>query len=257
MVLKIMDPLDYFRQRLAEYPFIPHHFDCEDKNLRAFASNEDFGDWFAQPPGAVGNPYRDEGFYVRDLAQISLEYHPRRIVEIGTSIGIGTLLLRILNPTASILSIDNRSHVPSGDGKEYPVGLLANSHYEQLIYNSTMFHHTNTEFCFIDGDHSFDSVESDSEIAWESRSKDNWVIAWHDYNDRHPGVMRAVDAFVERHKLTLIHPADSSTVWTGSKTPPRHIIEHARSLEPESAAALKRHSNQCEPKPSSSTSETK
>lgn len=219
-----MDPLEYFKACVDAYPhFKGSLFDCEDKNLKAFESKESFKEWFGQPPGPVGNPYRDEGFYVRDLADISQKYQPKKIVEIGTSIGMGTLILRILNPDAEIITIDNRNWIPTGDGTERPVGFLAelsNARHIQMLADSSDIIWNDVEFYFIDGDHSYENVFNDSENAWtgiwKNKMLSKWAIAWHDYNDRHPGVTRAVDEFIDCNGLTLVKKPDSCTVWTGS-----------------------------------------
>lgn len=215
------DPLEYFQACLEAYPhFKGFQFECEDKNLKAFESKEAFGKWYGQPPGQVGEPYRDEGFYVRDLAQVSMDIQPSRIVEIGTSLGIGTLLLRILNPKAHITSVDNRNWVPAGDGKEYPVGVLAinnGSKHTQEFGDSEHYRFEDVEMFFIDGDHSYDAVVDDSENAWHGKSPSKWAIVWHDYNDRHPGAVQAVNEFCAKHKLILTRKPDSSTVWCTSK----------------------------------------
>jgi predicted O-methyltransferase YrrM len=45
---------------------------------------------------------------------------------------------------------------------------------------------------FIDADHRYASVRGDFE-SWISHVTPGGVVAWHDYNDTHPGVVQAVD----------------------------------------------------------------
>lgn len=216
------DPLEYFKSRVDYYPyFAGHQFECEDRNLLAFTSRDAFRNWYGQPPGAVGEPYRDEGFYTRELARAS-QRKPKKIVEIGTSLGIGTLLLTILNPDAQIVTIDNRATIPAGDGAEYPAGYLASingSQHVQIIGDSKDQTFSDVGLCFIDGDHSYEGVLEDSENAWSWKT-DKWAIVWHDYNVRHPGVLLAVDKFCSEHELSLHAPSDSSTVWAQSEDAP-------------------------------------
>lgn len=213
------DPLDYFKTRVGYHlGFIGLNFACEDKNLRAFATRDTFRDWYGQPPGLPGESYRDEGFYTRELARLS-QLKPKKIVEIGTSLGIGTLLLSILNPGAQLVTIDHRTRIPAGDGKEYVVGSLASwngADFIQIVADSKDQIQSGVELCFIDGGHDYDTVLSDSHNAWVWRA-DKWAIAWHDYNDRHPGVMRAVGEFCSKHNLWLQQLPDSSTVWAQSE----------------------------------------
>lgn len=224
MELLQVTPLFHFRSCVDYYDkFEGIRFICEDKNLKAFESKEAFREWFSQPPGPVGNPYRDEGFYVRDLAEISQKYQPNKIVEIGTAIGMGTLILRILNPGAEIITIDNRNWIPTGDGTERPVGFLAElskAGHTQVLADSSDVICSDVEFYFIDGDHSYEGVAKDSENAWtgiwKNKLLSKWAIAWHDYNDRHPGCVNAVNEFIAHHGLALVRKPDSCTVWTGS-----------------------------------------
>ncbi len=209
-------PIEYFKRCCDEYKgFVGREFTCEDLNLVAFHSLDTFRNWYGQEPGPVGGSYRDEGFYTRELARASMEARPQRILEIGTSIGIGTLLLRILNPEASIISIDNREMIPAGDGNEYPAGFLAltnGSHHTQIIGDSKAQKFGNVDLIFIDGDHSEEGVWQDSlnALTWASP---NSAIIWHDFNDRHPGVIRSVNQFCCEKGLLLNSPDDSSTAW--------------------------------------------
>lgn len=211
----MVDPLDYFRECVDNFAtFRPLAFDCEDMNLRAFCSKEVYRKWFGQPPAPRGTPYRDNGFYTRELAEASLRIKPRRIVEIGTDVGRGTLMLAILNPGAVITSVDNRMHVPTGDGKEYEVGFIARHNgvaYEQIIGDSAKHWFSGVDMFFIDGNHSFDAVTEDSENAIAGANP-RGIIVWHDYSDECPGCRSAIGEFCLRHNLELRVLPDSSTV---------------------------------------------
>lgn len=215
-------PLDFFRAQVDAYAgFVGNDFECEDKNLRAFASRDAFRDWYGQPPGQVGEPYRDEGFYTRELARVS-QRKPKKIVEIGTANGIGTLLLRILNPAAELITIDNQTQIAAADAQEHSVGFLAASNgadYRQIIGESGEQEFREVGLCFIDGDHSYEAVKEDSKSAWFWRA-DKWAIVWHDHNDRHPGVMLAVGEFCAEYGQFLHKLPDSSTVWVQSEERP-------------------------------------
>ena len=207
----------YFIAHALKAPFTPYHFDGEDKNLRAFASQSAFIDWYGQPPGPPGGPYRDERFYVRELTMISCEIQPRTVVEFGTSLGIGTYLLSLLNPQALIVTVDNRRMQYMPGDIAVPTGVLAKHQKIPVQYelaDSTSFQFSGVDLCFIDADHSYEMVLLDSERAWANRSRDHaWAIAWHDYHPETHGVMRAVNEFCSEHGLSLITHSDSATVW--------------------------------------------
>lgn len=207
---------DYFRQCLDAFEFHPWQFDGEDMNLRAFRSKQAFADWFAQEPGPRGSPYRDEGFYVRELTNLSCKIKPLRIVEFGTSLGLGTLILRILNPIANMYTVDNRLTQFLPGNVEVETGFLAKREDVRPIFvtaDSWTFAKRFVCLCFIDADHSYESVKKDSFCAWENRRVTSGAIAWHDYNERHPGVMQAVDEFCREKMVSLNKLDDSCTVW--------------------------------------------
>ena len=75
--------LAYFTESINAMGFNPFKgYQGEDKNLLAWRSKEEFISWYGQPPGS--EPYRDDGFYVRELTWLSLWCHPKRVLEIGT-----------------------------------------------------------------------------------------------------------------------------------------------------------------------------
>src|SRR5207249_4622394 len=78
-----------------------------------------------QPPGIERQPYRDRAFYARELAMLSRTVRPRVVVEFGTDQGIGTCLLRWLNSSARLVTVDVNvlTFIP-GD-RRVPIGHLA------------------------------------------------------------------------------------------------------------------------------------
>lgn len=216
-----LDPdLSYLRQCLEEADFIPFPWEGEDRNLRAFGSKSELIRWYCQPPGIDGQPYRDRGFYCRELAMVSRRLKPEKIVEFGTSLGIGTCLLRWLNPSAELITVDiNRNTYMPGDNL-VPTGILARLQgfgCNFVTGDSRLYISEEVELCFIDADHSYESVIADSMRAFHNLTReDPWAIVWHDHNSRHPGVMRAVREFCSSLGLTLRMRGDSDTVWVES-----------------------------------------
>ncbi len=210
--------LDYLRARLQAAEFTPFKWDGEDRNLAAFRSKEELVAWYCQPPGEVGQPYRDRGFYCRELAMLSRVIKPRSVVEFGTSLGIGTCLLRWLNPEALLITVDiNRETFLPGDVR-VPMGHIAKHQGFRCGFiegcNACVYAQRCVDLCFIDADHNYAAVLKDSQRAWDNRASDHrWAIAWHDHNDRHPGVMRAVAEFCKSKSLLLQSRDDSDTVW--------------------------------------------
>ena len=218
----MIDDLDYFRNCMEQAEIIPYEWDGEDRNIGAFRSKEELISWYGQPPGVVNQPYRDRAFYTRELAMLSQLIRPATIVEFGTSLGIGTCLLHWLNPDARLITVDIADETFLPGDRRVPIGYLAkhqNIPCEYVQKPSFEYQIYDVDLCFIDADHTYESVLKDSERAWLNRSMARpWAIAWHDYNDRHPGVMAAVQEFCTaknaiRHGGRLHTKSDSDTVW--------------------------------------------
>ncbi len=213
--MSIHEDMEFLRARLLEVNLLPYTWDGEDKNIGAFRSKAELVTWYSQSPGVLAEPYRDRGFYCRELAMVSRILKPRSIVEFGTSTGIGTCLLQWLNPMARLVTVDVNveTFLPSGPAE---MGVLAKfqripAHY--ITMKSWEYWDVDVEFCFIDAEHTYEAVLKDSERAWHNRRVDKWCIAWHDYNDRHPGVVHAVLEFCMKKKVDLQLREDSDTVW--------------------------------------------
>ena len=212
-----MTDLDYLRDCLQEATFTPYEWNEEDRNVGAFRSKEELIAWYCQPPGVVNQPYRDRAFYTRELARLSRMIRPWTIVEFGTSLGIGTCLLHWCNPKARLVTVDIATETFLPGDRRVPMGHLAKHQgipCEYVTMPSWEYQQAGVDLCFIDADHTYEPVSKDSEQAWKNRSTDHsWAIVWHDYNDRHLGVVAAVDEFCTRKSVSLRSREDSDTVW--------------------------------------------
>ena len=214
----MIGPLNYLRKCLEVCQFRPYQWDGEDRNIGAFRSREELAAWYCQPPAPDGTPYRDRGFYTRELAAISLAVRPRVVVEFGTSLGIGTCLLGWLNPDAALTTVDNRQDTFMPGNRVVPIGHMAQMQGLTCDYvcgDSWDYTDEGVDLCFVDADHSYAAVVADSTRAWWNRSDDGhpWAILWHDHNERHPGVVRAVAEFCGKVGVELQSMPDSDTVW--------------------------------------------
>lgn len=57
-------------------------------------------------------------------------------------------------------------------------------------------------FIYIDADHKYENVRDDIEAWWPLLVRGG-IFAGHDYDDEHPGVMRAVQEFAQAHDLVV------------------------------------------------------
>lgn len=210
--------LKYLHDRLSQISFTPYPWVGEDRNLGAFRSKEELIEWYCQPPGIENQPYRDRAFYCRELAMLSRIVQPNNIVEFGTSLGIGTCLLRWLNPLADLTTVDITEQTFMPGDLRVETGYLAKLQRFQCRYvqgdSWKYISERGVDLCFIDADHSYEPVLKDSYRAWNNRNPfGQWAIVWHDYNSRHPGVIQAVTEFCNDNKLSLQSRLDSDTVW--------------------------------------------
>ncbi len=132
------------------------------------------------------------------LTKLSMKYQPKVIAEMGTGWGIRTALLARLNPNSVVHTIEISSEM----GGNEP-GLFAKS-LKNVVFvrgNSNDWVLKDVELCFIDADHSEQSVLLDSRRAFANRKEDNWCIVWDDYPL--PEVCKSVDLFVKEVGYTL------------------------------------------------------
>lgn len=80
-------------------------------------------------------------------------------------------------------------------------------------------------FVYLDGDHSEAAVAEDLATWWPVLA-DGGVLAGHDYDDDHPGVVSAVGAFAREHGLTvrLTHETTCPPSWYSYKGEPATLI---------------------------------
>lgn len=64
-----------------------------------------------------------------------------------------------------------------------------------------------TDFVYLDGDHSYEGVDADIRNWWP-RVSDGGILAGHDFDETHPGVMQAVREFAERESVTVFLTAE-------------------------------------------------
>lgn len=205
----------YFTSCIQEAPFIPFaDFEGEDKNILSFQSPEKYINWWGQPPGNA--PYRDDGFYTRELTWLSEWCKPSIVVEIGTDKGMGTFLLDRLNPHAEIYTVDIADHAYMPGDQQVEIGFFSKLNQCQVYYVKDK-PEVKANLIFIDGDHSGASVWEDSIWAWNHVDKTRrWAIIWHDArhgSEEFVGLLSAIHMFSDMAIKRIYKFADSSTVW--------------------------------------------
>jgi hypothetical protein len=128
----------------------------------------------------------------------------KTILEIGTSLGYTTMHLA-MNTNAIIETVDI---------EQKPV-VFDENHPRicRVIGNSANLAIDQTDFVFIDGDHSYEGVSKDTAIAFKCEPK---VIAWHDYSEpTTPGVTQFLDDISE--EFTIYHVEDTKLAFWFSR----------------------------------------
>ncbi|CAE7301670.1 unnamed protein product [Symbiodinium natans] len=77
---------------------------------------------------------------------------------------------------------------------------------------STRVEDGSMDLVFVDGDHSYEGAASDI-FNWEKKLRPGGILAGHDFNGIFPGVVRAIEEFVQLRQLTL-HLATDYMWWT-------------------------------------------
>lgn len=209
-----------FYEKVSEKSFVGMDFQGEDKNLGACNSLEEYLRWYCYHPSKP-EPYRDYGFYPRELTFLLNVMNPNVAVELGTDKGLGTFMIsRLCNPDY-FWTVDNREKVPIPGDIWVETGYFAKMNtvsVEYILDNSWELDvcGKKVDFCFIDADHSEEAVYKDSWWAWENRNETKFLIAWHDYHVGHKdfeGLIRSVNKFSEEVDWPLYRLKDSSLAW--------------------------------------------
>ena len=204
-----------FVSKIKNQSFIPFiDYKGEDKNLLSWRSQDDYIIWWAQSPGS--EPYRDNGFYTRELTWLSQWCDPRIVVEIGTDKGMGTILLDRLNYPAETYTVDIAEHAYMPPDRQVEIGFFSKLN-ECQVYYLKVKPEVKANLIFIDGDHSESAVWEDSLWAWNHIDKSKrWAVIWHDArqgNEEFGGLLRAIHRFSDMTRKRIYKFADSSTVF--------------------------------------------
>lgn len=96
------------------------------------------------------------GKYAYLLFRLVKYYQPKQILELGTSLGIGTLMMHQGNPKATIDSIEGCPETHNYVMTHHPLRSLDKINFEQALFTDYIDNlpvHKVYDFIFIDGDH--------------------------------------------------------------------------------------------------------
>ncbi|MCL5875769.1 MAG: class I SAM-dependent methyltransferase [Candidatus Dependentiae bacterium] len=135
------------------------------------------------------------------------KYNPKKIFEIGTCEGYGTLIMANACRTSSIISIDLPPNTPPYYLDKNIIGSKCYLPYLQVFGDSLTYNyeqHFPIDAWFIDGAHDYDHVKYETEQAAKS---DAQLIIYHDTDV--PEVLQAVIDSLEGSEYTIYRVTDT------------------------------------------------
>jgi len=146
------------------------------------------------------------------------------VCEIGSYKGLNVLNMLHVLPIQMLYVVDPYTVYDDGSGsaketqeqmniifndiktkvKKYPVTFIR-KYSNEAIDDIPM-----VDFCYIDGDHTYEWVKKDIENYWP-KIKEGGVLGGHDFTSRRIGLIRAVLEFVEKEEVSLL--AEGSDWW--------------------------------------------
>jgi|18_taG_2_1085343.scaffolds.fasta_scaffold35413_2 predicted O-methyltransferase YrrM len=134
------------------------------------------------------------------------------IVEIGVAFGGTSLLLAAASPKSKVYGIDRKIRLQFDDVKLEMKNLNINNYTliedDSTTLNIKDYIGDNIDFLFIDGNHSFEGCNNDIKHWW-SYVRMNGLVAFHDFNTGHPGVIQNVHNLLSENKGKLYTQSDS------------------------------------------------
>jgi len=167
-------------------------------------------------PSNKPSPVILDKFGRNDLAMLMARAALLKGVEVGVADGRHATMLCETIPGLQLTGVDpwiRYKENPRGGGQEQQSGNLEKAKARLAVYQSTRLIQAKSmdavrefapgtfDFCYIDGNHSFDFVMPDI-IEWAQRVRLDGVIAGHDYYPfKWAGVIEAVNAYTCAHKV--------------------------------------------------------
>ena len=108
--------------------------------------------------------------------------------------------LYLIDPFIPYNEVANAAHMEAVERHAHD--LVRDNRVKWIKEKSLAVKLENLDFCYIDGDHSYESVKADIP-HWYANVRSGGVLGGHDFHDKNPGVIRAVTEFVEANHLPL------------------------------------------------------
>lgn len=135
------------------------------------------------------------------------QYKPKKLFEIGTCEGYGTLIMANASPKTSIISLDLPPHTAPFFLTPADIGRKCNQPFKQVFGNSLTYNyaqHFPIDAWFIDGAHDYDHVKHETLQAVAGNAK---LIVYHDTDI--PEVLQAIVDVLENSDYKIYRITDT------------------------------------------------
>ena len=163
------------------------------------------------------NPYRWPSVKEDHIALLTLidRYNVKTIFEFGTWEGYTTQLLAEQPAIEKVFTLDihkdifpavNYDHPSHGKTLKENYGKFIKSKKVEQIFHDSLTYKPDkkVDMVFIDGNHDFQHVRNDTQLALKMNPK---IIAWHDYDSPgNPGVKVFIDLLISEGKKIKVFP---------------------------------------------------
>lgn len=135
------------------------------------------------------------------------KYQPKKLFEVGTCQGYGTLIMANACPTCAIISLDLPPHTPPFHLKPSDIGRMCKGRYQQVFGESLTYNykqHFPIDAWFLDGAHDYIHVKHETEQALQSEAI---LIVYHDTDI--PEVLQAIVDVLQDTKYKIYRITDT------------------------------------------------
>ena len=174
---------------------------------------------------ALARKSSSKGKYGRLLQRTANFLQPRKILELGTSLGVGTLYLSAGSPDSKIITVEGCTTIHNLARKSFAASNAANieainSGFDEVL-DKLVSENQDIDLVYIDGNHTYKSTIYYYEL-FSSRLESGAVLLFDDINWS-KGMSKAWREIVKNEKSTVsIETARMGIVFLNPKLTPKH-----------------------------------
>jgi len=152
---------------------------------------------------------REAGFETDFLVLHCLikKYQPKKLFEVGTCHGYGTLIMKNACPSSTIISLDLPPYTPPFNIKPADIGKMCRGKYQQVLGESLSYNyaqHFPIDAWFIDGAHDYKHIKHETKQAVQSEAT---LIVYRDTDI--PEVLQAIVDVLQETEYKIYRITDT------------------------------------------------